>query len=146
MMQTPPQKMFFQRLTVLFIGLFSSLLTSQINAADEQQIFNTQIYLGSDGLGIQQPSISQTEILKTLSQAHLLLTQQGDDAQKTITENSVTGNIAMAAIIPGGLIYLAYKQSKISNAEAILTGIKNELLSLDRDAVTLYQVVVARYP
>ena len=155
MMKTQPQNRNSQRLLILLVGLVSLFSTFQANADERKLVFNTQIHIGSDGLAIQQPMISQTEILKTLTQAHQLLTKQGDDAQKIISENNSGTNMAVAAIMPGGLIYLAYKQSKLSGAESTLTDVKNELANLDKDAVTLYQpvykpanktIVVARYP
>jgi len=140
---------------MLFIGMVSIFMTVQASAEEVKHVFKTQINIGSDGLAIQQPTISQTEILKTLTQAHHLLSQKGLDAEKIITENNASANIAIAAIMPGGLIYLAYKQSKLSGAKATLTEIKNELTNLDEDAMTLYRpvykpsnqaILVARYP
>ncbi len=155
MMKTQTQTKRTQRLSILLIGFLSLFTAVQASAEEGQHVFNTQVHIGSDGLAIQQPTITQTEILKTLSQAHHLLTKKIDNAQKVISENNTGKNMAVAAIMPGGLIYLAYKQSKVSSAKTTLAEVKNELASLDKDAITLYQpvykpasqpIVVARYP
>jgi len=131
----------------LVLGLF---ISTQV-AAEQSNIYTTQIHIDSDGLAVQQPTISQTEILNTLTQAHRLLTAQGQEAELVVKENNLGGNMVVAAIMPGGLIYLAYQQSKLTNAKTTLTEVENELEDLDADAVTLYKpvyqpIVVARYP
>jgi len=155
MMKTKPHTKLTQLLPVIMIGLVTLLTSIQANAEQAEAVFNTQIHIGSDGLAIQQPVISQTEILKTLTQAHLLLSQQGQDAQTIIKENDNRKNMVIAAIMPGGLIYLAYQKNKVANAKTTLTTVNNELANLDKDAVTLYQpvyeptrqpIIIARYP
>jgi len=138
-----------QLIRPLFI-VFGLFISTQV-AADQYNIYNTQIHIDSDGLAVQQPTISQTEILNTLTQAHRLLTDQGQKAKTVVTEHNTEGNMVVAAIMPGGLIYLAYQQSKLKAAETKLTQVENELEDLDADAVTLYKpvyqpIVVARYP
>ena len=137
----------------LVIGLLGLLINA--HAFAEQNIYTTQIHIASDGLAIQQPSISQTEILNTLTQAHRLLTAQGVMAKAIVEEHNSGKNMVVAAIMPGGLIYLAYKQGKFENAKTELTQIENELIHLDTDAVTLYKpvyqptrqpILIARYP
>jgi len=150
-LHTKPSRLFL----VLMIGLLGLLTNSQASAEEATQVFNTQTHISSDGLAIQQPMISQPDILKTLTQAHKLLSQQGQQAQKIINENDSGKNIVIAAIMPGGLLYLAYQKNKVASAKTTLTEVSNELANLDEDAVTLYQpvyeparqpIVVARYP
>ena len=140
---------------MIIIGLVTLFTSIQAGAEEAAQVFNTQTHIGSDGLAIQQPVISQTDILKTLTQAHFLLSQQGQDAQTIISENNSSQNMVIAAIMPGGLLYLAYQKNKVASAKTALTAINNELANLDKDAVTLYQpvyeptrqpIIVARYP
>jgi len=142
-------------LTTLLFVFFAGLGTTSIVAAEEQSLFNTHIHIGNDGLAVQHPVISQTEILNTLTQAHRLLSLQSEKAQSIIAKDSSGSNMIFAAIIPGGLIYLAFQRSKIAKAKTTLTEIESELENLDLDAVSLYQPVykptsqaalVARYP
>ena len=56
-----------------------------------------------------------------------------------IDEHDAGNNMIVAAIMPGGLFYLAYKQGKVETAKTELTQIENELSDLDDDAVTLYR-------
>ena len=141
--------------THLFIGLLGLLMSTHVIAEQSDNIYSTQIHIGSDGLAILQPSISQTEILDTLIQAHRLLTAQGVMAKAIVEEHDSGKNMIVAAIMPGGLIYLAYKQGKFENAKTELTQIETELEGLDTDAVTLYKpvyqptrqpILIARYP
>jgi len=154
MMKTQPQTRQFRVLAILLVGILS-IFSMQASADERGAIYNTQIHIGSDGLAIQQPMISQTEILKTLTKAHLLLSKQSKKAEKIIAENNTGNNMAIAAILPGGLIYLAYKRSKVSSAKTELLDVNHQIALLDKDAVTLYQPVyqpakqpfiVARYP
>jgi len=139
----------------LCLGMIALLISAPASAELTPHVYTTQVHVGSDGLAIQQPSISQTEILNTLTQAHRLLTAQGQKAKTVVTEHDTGNNIVVAAIMPGGLIYLAYQQNKLKNAQTTLANVENELESLDADAVTLYKpvyppshqpIVIARYP
>jgi len=141
---------FSTRLITRAFLVLSLFISTQVTA-DQSNIYSTQIHIDSDGLAVQQPTISQTEILSTLTQAHRLLTAQGQKAKTVVTEHNTEGNMVVAAIMPGGLIYLAYQQSKLKNAQTTLTQVEDELEDLDADAVTLYKpvyqpIVVARYP
>ena len=136
----------------LLIGL---LLPTQAMAEQSANIYATQVHIDSDGFAIQQPVISQTEILDTLTQAHQLLSAQGQQANNIVKEHDNGANMVVAAIMPGGFIYLAYQQNKLESAQTALSEIKNELSKLDTDAVTLYKpvyqptrqpILVARYP
>ena len=156
MRHTKPQTNLNHRLiTHLFIGLLGLFMSTHAIAEQTNDIYSTQIHIDNDGLAVLQPSISQTEILNTLTQAHRLLTAQGFMAKAIIDENDAGKNMIVAAIMPGGLLYLAYKQGKVENAKTELTHIENELSHLDDDAVTLYRqvyqptrqpILVARYP
>lgn len=135
--------------------LFGLLLSVHATAEQSTNIYTTQIHIDNDGLAIQQPSISQTEILSTLTQAHRLLSAQEIVAKTIVEEHDAGKNMVVAAIMPGGIIYLAYKQGKFENAKTKLSNIENELTDLDTDAVTLYKqvyqptrqpILVARYP
>ena len=145
----------YRLLSGLFIAMAGMLMTVQANAEQTPDVYNTQVHIDSDGLAIQQPTISQTEILDTLTQAHRLLTQQGQEARTVVKEHNAGNNMVVAAIMPGGLIYLAYQQNKFENAQTELVDIENELEGLDTDAITLYKpvyqparqpILVARYP
>jgi len=152
MTTTQPHILSLTRL--LIAGLFG-LLSVHAIAGQPANIYKTQVHIDSDGLAIQQPTISQTEILQTLTQAHRLLTAQGQKAKTVVDEHDSGKNMVVAAIMPGGLIYLAYQQSKIDSAQTTLTNVASELEDLDTDAVTLYKpvyntihqpILVARYP
>jgi len=142
-------------ITHLFIGLLGLFISTQTIAEQSNDIYSTQIHIDADGLAVLQPSISQTEILNTLTQAHRLLTAKGFMAKAIIDEHDAGNNMIVAAIMPGGLLYLAYKQGKVENAKTELTHIEKELSHLDDDAVTLYKpvyqlaqqpIIIARYP
>lgn len=154
MMKTQTQKT-LQQMAITLIGLLAVFMTLNVKADEKPAVFNTQIHIGSDGFAIQQPVISQTEILGSLTLAHRLLSKQSKNAKKIIRENDTSKNMTIAAFMPGGLIYLAYKQSKLSSAKTSLTKINSELAKLDEDAVSLYQpvyqpahqtIIIARYP
>lgn len=139
----------------LLLGLLGILMSVSATAEQTAHIYDTQVHIDRDGLAIQQPSISQTEILNTLTQAHHLLTAQGQQAKTIVAEYDSGSNMLVAAIMPGGLIYLAYQQNKFENAQTTLSRIENELTDLDTDAVALYRnvasttrrpILVARYP
>jgi len=155
MMKTNSSRYLTGLLANFLFGLLVTFAATTIVAAEEKAIFNTQISIGNDGLAVQQPVISQTDILKTLTQAHRLLSVKNKQAQTIIAEDTSGKNMIMVAIIPGGLLYLAYQRSKVANAKIMLTNIKSELENLDIDAVSLYQpvykptgqtILVARYP
>jgi len=152
MTTTQPHIIFLTRLLVA--GLLG-FLSFHAQAEQPSNIFKTQVHIDSDGLAIQQPIISQTEILQTLTQAHRLLSAQGQKAKTVVDEHNAEKNMVVAAIMPGGLIYLAYQQSKMDKAQITLANVANELEDLDADAVTLYKpvyntihqpILVARYP
>ena len=117
---------------------------------DEPQGYSMHTSFGKDGLAVRLPAISQAELLATLNQAHHLLSKQERQAQQVIDKSSQGKDAVIAAVMPGGLLYYAYKQQKLSDAKNTLTEVASELDGLDVDAVTLYDpagaIVIARYP
>lgn len=155
MMQKHSVSSLARLITVLLFIILASFSTTSIVADEALPLYSTHIHISSDGLAIQQPIISQTEILHTLTQAHRLLSLKSKTAQSILAKESSGNNMILAAIIPGGLIYLAYQRNKIANAKVTLTEVESDLKNLDVDAVTLYQpvyipltqpILVARYP
>jgi len=156
MMKTRPYNKLLTRFTVVLIALLNLQAISHANASEaNMNVYATQVSIASDGLAIQQPVISQTEILNTLTQAHRLLSEKGQAAKTVVEEHDAGKNMVVAAIMPGGLLYLAYQQSKVNTARETLSHVESELESLDTDAVTLYKpvyrpsnqpIIVARYP
>jgi len=142
MRKIQPENNLMQRISMLLIGVTTVFATTQASAGEFEPIFKTEVHMVSGGLSIHLPVVTQSDILNALNQAHVLLSQQKQDTKKIINESNRENNVVIAAIIPGGLLYLAYKRNKLANAKTSLTKINNELTTLNEDTVALYQPIL----
>lgn len=128
------------------------LVAPVANAADQPPLYELQMVMAADGLTIGMPVISHKQLNLALTDARGLLSAQADALALYIEDNRPSGNgTLMAIIIPGGLLYLAYRQGLVVNAESQLTDVQGDLVEIRYDVIALYEVVdkkivVARYP
>lgn len=119
--------------------------------AAEDNSLGLQSVKSSDGLITHEPRISQTDLNDALIENKYLLNVQTNELKKFIAKNDISAQTnIMAAIMPGGLIYLAWKKTQLSNASDELETFENDLSALQADTialrVTTETILVARFP
>ena len=105
---------------ILFYLLLSGLLWgvgASVQAGEHEGLFELRTVKETDGLVTAEPRISQQELNKALIESEKLIHLRSDQLQAFMQENRITAQTSIvAAIMPGGLIYLAVRQSRLNNA------------------------------
>jgi len=105
---------------ILYYLLLSGLLwrvAPSVQAREHEGLFELRTVKETDGLVTAEPRISQQELNKALIEYEKLIHLRSDQLQAFMQENRITAQTSIvAAIMPGGLIYLAVRQSRLNNA------------------------------
>ena len=120
-------------------------------AAEDDNSLELQWIKSSDGFVTNEPRISQAELNDALIENKYLLNVQTNELSIFIAENDIsTQTNIMAAIMPGGLIYLAWKRTQLSHANEKLKSLQDDSDKLQSDVLALRVVtnpiLVARFP
>ena len=135
---------------ILLLGLLWSVGTT-VNAADQEGLFELRLMKTSDGLVTAEPRISQQELNDALIENQHLIKVRSQKLEEYIEENKITAKTGVvAAIMPGGLIYLAVRQAQLSSANTKLETLQADMGNLQSDTLALHveqgPVLVARFP
>lgn len=120
-------------------------------AAERKNLFELHTVTKHDGLMTAEPSISQQELNNVLAESKHLLSLRSHKLEEFIEENRITANTGiMAAVMPGGLIYLAVRKAKLNEANKELKNLQSDTNDLQTDILALYEeeapILVARFP
>jgi len=141
-------KTFSHKLLICLGLLFSGLSLS----AHADSIYKLSAVQSSDGYITQQPTISAYQLERVLEDADSYLQGKQSNLEQKVSKHKDAGeNVILAAIMPGGLLYMAYHKGQQSSAEGKLVLVKqdqqeiiNDRTRLQLDAPTIIQV--ARFP
>lgn len=136
---------------LLILGMLLSCLTLTAQAA-ENGIYSLETIQAADGFITSQPSINHYQLERVLEETDRYLLRKQTELKKSISEHSEAGeNIFLAAIMPGGLLYLAYHKGQQSSAENNLVTMqlsqqefRNDRVRMNLDAPVT--ILVARFP
>jgi hypothetical protein len=140
---------------ILLLGLLWTIGITA-SAADRQgtlepRLFELHTVKEHDGLVTAEPRISQKELNHVLAESKHLLSVRSHKLEEYIEENRITGKTGvMAAVMPGGLIYLAVRKARLSEANVKLENLKSDTRELQTDILALHEeespLLIARFP
>jgi len=135
---------------ILRLGLLWAIGTTA-NAANQESLFDLHLVKMSDGLVTAEPRISQQELNNALTDCKHLISMRSQKLEEYIEENRITAKTGViAAIMPGGLIYLAVRKASLSDANDKLETLQLDMDDLQTDTLALRveqgPVLVARFP
>jgi len=118
-------------------------ISSVVHASESEVLFDVRTVINKGGLSIAMPTITSGEIHKSLKQTQRLLNDDNDRLEKFIQSNKTSGGgLFLAAILPGGFMYLAIQQGKVASAEKELTITQKNIIELGYDEVSLTSVAI----
>jgi hypothetical protein len=135
---------------IFLLGLLWSASMS-VTAAEREGLFELRTVKNHDGLVTAEPSISQQELNKALAESRHLISVRSHKLEEYIEENRITAKTGIvAAVMPGGLIYLALRKAQLSNANVKLENLQTDMNELQSDILALHEeegpIRVARFP
>jgi hypothetical protein len=135
---------------LLVLGLLWSVGITTL-AAEQQVLFELRTVKAHDGLVTAEPRISQQELNNALAESRHLLSVRRHKLEAFIEANRITARTGVvAAVMPGGLVYLAVRKARLSNANVKLENLQADLGNLQADILALYAeespILVARFP
>jgi hypothetical protein len=141
----------FQLTLFLLIFSCSALAVARPLGTQAEEWTNTRtLESNPSGFIYTLPEIKPHELQSEINTLSLQLQQRQDDLSKFIQENrfSATDAVIVAAV-PGGLLYAAFKKQKSIHAEKELSGIRNQIDTLNhhfsfRDNSSRDHMLVAR--
>ena len=135
---------------ILLLSLLWAVGTTA-NAADQEGLFDLRLMKMSDGLVTAEPSISQQELNNALTDCKHLINVRSQKLEEYIEENRITAKTGVvAAIMPGGLVYLALRKASLNEASGKLETLQTDMNDLQTDTLALHveegPILVARFP
>lgn len=143
-----------QKTHALFQLFLLSLLwaaSTELVAAGRGGLLELHMVQRPDGLMTAEPRISQHELNKALVENHHLVKVRSQKLEDYIEENKITAKTGVvAAIMPGGLIYLAVRKARLSEAGTRLESLQADVNKLPADHLALHNeeatILVASIP
>ena|GEM_PF-5081689 len=119
-------------------------------AAEYKGLFGLHTVKNTDGLFTAEPRISQQELNNALVESKQLISVRSHNIEEFMEENRITTQTGVvAAVMPGGLIYLAVRQARLSAANEKLESLQADMNALKSDVLALHEetpVLIARFP
>lgn len=90
------------------------------------------------GFSTVLPAVDQQLLVGQIRNLRVLLRQRQQELTEFVASNSLgTTDAVITAIMPGGLIYAAYKKGKLERARTELAMITDEMAALARDLLVM---------
>lgn len=137
---------------VICLFLLVASLPVMVQANETSKSFSLETIQHKDGFMIQQPTISTGQLQIALNETERFIENKTRLLEKDVNEHREAGNnLVLAAIMPGGMLYLAYHKGQQSAAEDELASMQAAELELQKDVVRLaldkpVTIHVASYP
>ena len=120
--------------------------------ASEDGMYSLETVKACDGFTTRQPTISDYELREAVTESQRYLSKEEDALKADLNKHREAGNnIVLAAIMPGGMLYLAYHkgqqsvtEGKIETVELAQKEINTDRARLQLDRPSIIQV--ARNP
>lgn len=135
---------------ILLLSLLWCVATDAAAAGREDQL-DRHMIKHHDGLVTAELRISQQELNNALVESQHLISVRRQKLEEYIEENKITAKTGVvAAIMPGGLIYLALRNAQLSSANTKLETLQSDMNNLQTDHLALHEndttILVARFP
>jgi hypothetical protein len=142
------------RFTLLLASLFALLLTVPlVQAADDgrSRIWDTAEFTYGDQFSINVPAVNLQELLLNLKETRYSLELHRKQLQQQLADAEITGGkVALAAVMPGGLLYLAIKKQQYEDYRKQLADLQGWIVELEQDlpniASLASRIMVAHLP
>ena len=104
-----------------------------------------------DDLIVMEPRISQQQLNDALIENKYLVNVRSNKLKEFIEENRITAKTGvLAAVMPGGLVYLAWRKTQLNEANEKLENLQQDIGDLQTDTLALRvdttPILVARFP
>lgn len=135
---------------ILLLGLMWAVGITAL-AAEPERLFELRMVNSPDGLVTAEPGISQQALNKALAESEHLINTRSHKLEVFIEENRITAKTGvMAVVMPGGLVYLAWRKTQLLSANEKLQGLQTDMADLRSDILALHKeegpTLVARFP
>ena len=130
-----------------YVAIPLSLLAFNVQAADNAQSTTGQgsswLYMEqSNGLITNIPAAGQQELIESVNELKQSLADRKEQLVTTVQDRKFKQKDAwITAIIPGGMLYAAYRVASYNNAKTELTQVSYQIEELTQDVVMLADVV-----
>lgn len=150
MVNTLSMKTISHKMSVTFGLLLCFLLPLNAQAAGDS-VFLLEDIESADGFATSQPTITSLKLQRAIEDTDHYLQHQQVTLEKNVKKHRDAGNnILLAAVMPGGLLYMAYHKAQQSVAENDLAFVKQSQVELQEDWARLeldkQPVIIARFP
>lgn len=109
---------------------------SQLLAATP--LFQLEQHRGADSFSVAWPIVSNSQLILTIDEARLYLGEEQKSAAQRISKyRDGSDNYLLAAVMPGGMLYLAYQKSQLKASKKVLQDINADITTLAEDRVNL---------
>jgi hypothetical protein len=126
------------------------LISAPTQVLAASPLFQLELQRSPDSLAVAWPTISQSQLILAVDEARLLLAEQQQTTAKRVSKyRDGSDNYLLAAVMPGGMLYLAYQKSQLRASKQALQGINADITALADDRVKLglpQNLQVARNP
>lgn len=123
-------------LTLILTGC--ALFGTPLQAGAAETLFQLQARSGADRLTVNWPRISNTRLAQVIDDTRGVLADQQQAAVQAIDKyRQGSHNYLLAAIMPGGLLYLAYQKNQLQASEQNLQLVNAEINELADDRLQL---------
>jgi hypothetical protein len=101
-------------------------------------LFQLEPHHSTDSLSVAWPVISDSQLMLAIDDARLYLgNQQKTAAQRISKYRDGSDNYLLAAVMPGGMLYLAYQKSQLKASKQTLQEINADIATLADDRLNL---------
>ncbi len=137
---------------VIFLFLMLASLPVVVQAGSADNGFSLETVQSEDGFITRQPAISVARLQESVAETEHYLADKTSNLEKSVTSHRKHGNnLVLAAVMPGGLLYLAYHKGQQKIAENELESVQQAQVELQQDVTRLQldkpiSIQVAKFP
>lgn len=135
---------------LLALALLGGFVTVGAHAAQDG-VFALERVRSADGFATNEPTINHYQLQRVVDDTSSYLVDKQATLEKDISKHRKAGNnLVLAAVMPGGLLYLAYHKGQQLSAEKKLDLVEQSRQELQEDSKRLEletsPVIIARFP
>jgi hypothetical protein len=137
---------------VVFAFLLLASVPVMVQADTTDKGFSLETVQSDDGFLTRQPTISTRQLQDSMADTERYLVGKTSSLEKSVKNHRKHGNnLVLAAVMPGGLLYLAYHKGQQKVAENELESVQQAQVELQEDVSRLQldkpvTIQVAKFP
>ena len=141
-----------QKFVIFFFLLLASVPVIVQADSTHDSGFSLETVQSDDGFVTRQPTISTRQLQESMAETEHYLANKTSSLEKSVNDHRKAGNnLIIAAVMPGGLLYMAYHKGQQHVAENELESVQQAKVELQEDVSRLQldkpvSIQVARFP